>query len=141
MTSVNMADAEGLTAQSKLSLQHILFMAAASYVLYLIANAVYSVTLHPLSKFPGPLHTSLSCLPYWKACITGQQVKWMQKLHSQYGPVVRYGPNELSYVDQDYTTWKAIHGHEKGGREFPKAKEWFVAPYNGEFSAMPRDNM
>jgi hypothetical protein len=58
----------------------------------------------------------------------------MQTLHSKYGPVIRYGPNELSYVDRDFTAWRAIHGHEKGGREFPKAREWFVAPYNGELS-------
>jgi hypothetical protein len=56
----------------------------------------------------------------------------MQKLHSKYGPVVRYGPNELSYMDGSGAAWKAIHGHERGGREFPKAREWFVAPYNGE---------
>ena len=56
----------------------------------------------------------------------------MHKLHSQYGPVVRYGPNELSYVDQDFAAWKAIHGHEKAGRELPKAREWFVTPFNGE---------
>jgi hypothetical protein len=129
-----MTAVEGPTTQIKLSLQHIILIAAASYIIYVIASIFHAVMLHPLSKFPGPLHTSLSCLPYWKACITGQQVKWMQKLHSQYGPVVRYGPNELSYVDQDSTAWKAIHGHEKGGREFPKAKEWFVAPYNGEFT-------
>ncbi|KAI9901008.1 hypothetical protein N3K66_002825 [Trichothecium roseum] len=54
----------------------------------------------------------------------------MQSLHRKYGPVVRYGPNQLSYVDQDSASWKAIHGAEKGGREFPKAKEWFVRPSN-----------
>ena len=56
----------------------------------------------------------------------------MQKLHEKYGPVVRYGPNELSYVDQDFSAWKAIHAYEKGGREFPKAREWFVRPFNGK---------
>ncbi|KAH9884566.1 cytochrome P450 [Xylariomycetidae sp. FL2044] len=99
--------------------------------LYWLGSIVYSLTLHPLAKFPGPLLGASSRLPFWIACITGQQVTWMRALHEQYGPVVRYSPGDLSYVDQDGVQWRAIHGHEKGAREFPKAPEWFVTPANG----------
>ncbi|KAL7796670.1 averantin oxidoreductase [Trichoderma ceciliae] len=120
-----------VTALGTVSVSHALIAIMSFCFLYWVATAVYLVKLHPLSRFPGPLHTSLSCIPFWIACVSGRQVQWMQKLHSKYGPVVRYGPNELSYMDRNGAAWKAIHGHEKGGREFPKAREWFVAPYNG----------
>jgi hypothetical protein len=59
----------------------------------------------------------------------------MHALHAQYGPVVRYSPNDLSYVDEGTTAWKAIHNQDKTGkREFPKAREWFVTPANGSYS-------
>ncbi|KAH8651059.1 cytochrome P450 [Xylariales sp. PMI_506] len=103
------------------------------FVIYLAGTAIYSLTLHPLSHFPGPVLTSLTRIPFWVACITGHQVQWMHKLHSIYGAVVRYSPNDLSFVDQDFAAWKAIHGHEKGAREFPKAREWFIKPFNGVY--------
>lgn len=109
--------------------------------LYLVGSVFYSVKLHPLSRFPGPVSSSASLIPFWIAAITGQQVRWMQSLHRRYGPVVRYGPNQLSYVDQDSASWKAIHGAEKGGREFPKAKEWFVRPSNGKLKPIKTNNM
>jgi len=105
--------------------------AATLLVGYLVVSVAYHVTFHPLAKFPGPVWGAVSRIPFWVACINGSQVTWMTELHKRYGPVVRYSPNDLSYADEGGEAWKAIHGHEKGGREFPKAKEWFVAPANG----------
>lgn len=56
----------------------------------------------------------------------------MLELHSKYGSVVRYSPNDLSFVDHGGHAWKAVHSHVKGVKELPKAKEWFVDTYNGE---------
>ncbi|KAK7962803.1 uncharacterized protein PG986_003628 [Apiospora aurea] len=80
---------------------------------YIISTIIYLLTLHPLASYPGPVWTRASRIPFWIACLTGDQVLWMHSLHTKYGP------------------WKAIHGHEKGGRELPKAREWFVEPANG----------
>lgn len=109
-------------------------IASLSLVVYIIATVTYSLTLHPLAKFPGPIGTATSRIPFWIACVTGDQVVWMHNLHAKYGPVVRYSPNDLSFVDRGGAEWKAIHGHEKGGRELPKAREWFVEPANGKTS-------
>lgn len=109
----------------------------ALIVVYLLGSAIYSLTLHPLATFPGPTLGAVSRIPFWISCLTGKQVKWMDNLHAQYGPVVRYSPSDLSYTDQGGSAWKAIHGHEKGGREFPKAKEWFVTPTNGSYYHCP----
>lgn len=114
------------------SLYHAAVAGTLLALVYLLASTIYAFWLHPLARFPGPWYVKITSVPFWCVCITGKQVHWMHKLHTQYGPLVRYGVNELSYVDHDLTAWKAIHGHQKGTREFPKAKEWFVAPYNGK---------
>jgi hypothetical protein len=98
---------------------------------YLFSNAIYCITLHPLSSFPGPTSAAVSRLPWWRSCITGDQVAWIQKLHEKYGPVVRISPNELSYVDQGIDAWQEIYGHKKGKEEWAKAPEWFLTPRNG----------
>ncbi|KAH6635931.1 cytochrome P450 [Chaetomium tenue] len=104
----------------------------AAVAAYLLATVIHSATLHPLARFPGPASCAVSRIPFWVACITGTQVRWMHELHVRYGPVVRYSPNDLSFVDDGGSVWKALHNrHEKGGKEFAKAKEWFVTPANG----------
>lgn len=120
-----------------------LLTTSALLVAYFLSSAAYALTLHPLARFPGPRLCAASRLPLWYACITGHQVQWMHSLHTRYGPVVRYGPNDLSFVDEGDShaagsAWKAIHGHEKGETEFPKAKEWFVTPENGTSISRPR---
>lgn len=120
-----------------------LLTTSALLVAYSLSSAVYALTLHPLARFPGPRLCAASRLPLWYACITGHQVQWMHSLHTRYGPVVRYGPNDLSFVDEGDSNaagsaWKAIHGHKKGETEFPKAKEWFVTPENGTSISSPR---
>lgn len=43
----------------------------------------------------------------------------MKRLHDKYGPVVRTGPNQLSYSTA--TSWKDIYGHVGGRKQFPKS--------------------
>jgi hypothetical protein len=108
--------------------------AVALLILYPVGSAIHSVTLHRLAGFPGPVSCAVSRIPFWITCITGGEVQWMHQLHVRYGPVVRYGPDDASFVDGGGAAWKALHRHDKGGREFPKAKEWFVTPANGSFT-------
>ncbi|KAI0414198.1 cytochrome P450 [Xylaria grammica] len=122
-----------LSSETGLGFGASITIAAVLLVTYIVASVGYSLTLHPLAGFPGPVSTAASRIPFWVACVTGTQVTWMQKLHAKYGPVVRYSPSDLSFTDQDGSAWKAIHGHGKGEREFPKAREWFVTPANGVY--------
>ena len=43
--------------------------------------------------------------------IAGRSHIWNHNLHLKYGPVVRYGPNSLSYTDE--RGWKDIYGFKK----------------------------
>ncbi|KAK3302986.1 cytochrome P450, partial [Chaetomium strumarium] len=107
---------------------------AALLIFYFLASVIYSLTFHHLANFPGPVSCAVSRIPFWVACVKGTQVQWMHSLHARYGPVVRYSPNDLSYVDEGTTAWKAIHNQDRTGRrEFPKAREWFVTPANGVY--------
>ncbi|KAF1925616.1 cytochrome P450 [Didymella exigua CBS 183.55] len=96
---------------------------------YFAAQYVYFLTLHPLVEFPGPRLCSISRIPYWLAAIQGRDVQWMYQLHIKYGPVVRFGPTDLSYATAQ--AWRDIHGHSKGRPENHKAPEFSAQPING----------
>ncbi|KAK3390821.1 cytochrome P450 [Podospora didyma] len=90
------------------------------FVAYFVTNAIHSATLHPLAAYPGPFWPSVSRIPWWIILVTGEQVAWMQKLHDKYSPVVRFSPNDLSFLDvQD-----------------GDPKEWLFKPFNGVASML-----
>ncbi|KIW10705.1 hypothetical protein PV08_11669 [Exophiala spinifera] len=68
-----------------------------SLVLYI----VYQRYWHPLARYPGPFLASLTNL--WEAWywIPGQTPYRLAKLHAEYGPFVRYGPNKISTVSTE----------------------------------------
>ena len=92
------------------------------------------MVLHPLRKFPGPRIAAVTRIPYWVASLSGNQVRWMQSLHIKYGPIVRYGPNDLSYTETQ--AWKDIYGYQKGRKENPKDPKFYLTPEHGA-SALP----
>ncbi|KAK8088284.1 hypothetical protein PG997_003245 [Apiospora hydei] len=96
---------------------------------YLVTSSVYAITLHPLASVPGPKLCAISRLPYWLAYFRGVDVYWLNRLHQRYGPVVRFGPTDLSYTAAE--AWQDIHGFAKGQPENPKAPEFSVQPVNG----------
>lgn len=55
----------------------------------------------------------------------------MTKLHRVYGPVVRYGPNDLSYSDG--RAWRDIHAVPKGKKENTKEVRYHGRPANGVY--------
>lgn len=88
---------------------------------------VYNLYLHPLRNFPGPISSRASTIPWAIRHATGVQAFHTQKLHDKYGPVVRIGPNHLSFTDP--RAWKDIYGHRVGVdislQEMPKAKPFY----------------
>jgi hypothetical protein len=44
-----------------------------------------------LGKIPGPWHASLTGLIYFIKAAKGEKIRYMQKAHRKYGPLVRIG--------------------------------------------------
>lgn len=82
-------------------------------------RAIYNVYFHPLSKFPGPRLAAATALPLGYNAVTGRLHVWVEELHQKYGPVVRFLPDTISYIDD--RAWKDIYGHRINGRgDMPK---------------------
>jgi hypothetical protein len=87
----------------------ILFTLTLAYLGY---GVIYNIYLSPLARFPGPKLWAASKLPYNWHTIQGTAAHHFIKLHEQYGEVVRYAPNALSYISPD--SWDEIYGPYKG---------------------------
>jgi cytochrome P450 len=95
---------------------------------YFAASRVYDVYFGPLSKFPGPKLWAATYIPRLIAQAAGEESPTHGKLHERYGPVVRVGPNELSFANGQQA-WKDIYGHRKGGQTQPsKDKTFYFQP-------------
>ncbi|KAI1116506.1 cytochrome P450 [Nemania sp. NC0429] len=71
-------------------------------ILYSVAVVVYRLYFHPLAKFPGP---KLAAATGWYETYHelkgpgGQFMYQLDKLHEEYGPVVRLSPHEVHIRD------------------------------------------
>ncbi|KAI0964944.1 averantin oxidoreductase [Xylaria arbuscula] len=89
------------------------------FITYFGARSVYYIWLHPLSKYPGPLLGVTSPLWMVLSYFGGRTPTDLQKAHEKYGPIVRTGPNELSYIHP--IQWREIYGFKAHGQqEFSK---------------------
>ncbi|KAJ6092288.1 cytochrome P450 [Penicillium canescens] len=73
-------------------------------VLYIISLVVYRLYLHPLSGYPGPKIAALTVWYefYYDGIQRGRYTFEIQRMHEQYGPIVRISPNELHVNDPDF---------------------------------------
>ncbi|KAK3339876.1 cytochrome P450 ClCP1 [Lasiosphaeria hispida] len=78
-------------------------------ILYTTLKTLHNLHLHPLSAHPGPLLRRATPLPQIWALLTGSVALRTAALHAHYGPVVRLGPNHLSFTD--VRAWRDIYGH------------------------------
>ncbi|EUC34775.1 hypothetical protein COCCADRAFT_35596 [Bipolaris zeicola 26-R-13] len=86
--------------------------APVAFIAYVVLNAIYNVTLHPLAKYPGPLLWRISPIPSIIHLLRGRIAFEYKRLHDKYGPVVRVMPNELSF--NTAKSWDDIYGHRVG---------------------------
>lgn len=83
-------------------------LTSRQYIVYQVGRILYNIFLHPLSKFPGPrLRSAFSFVNYVEE-IKGIQAPKAKALHDQYGPVVRIGPDSLSFNTSK--AWKGMCG-------------------------------
>ncbi|RMZ72790.1 averantin oxidoreductase [Pyrenophora seminiperda CCB06] len=80
-------------------------------IIYSILSALYNLYLHPLRNFPGPKIRAASEWPYFWSLFRGYAPQYMLDLHTQYGPVVRVAPNELTFNTAG--AFRDIYGQKK----------------------------
>jgi hypothetical protein len=85
---------------------------------------IYPFYTSPLANVPGP---KLNAMTKWRqvyADFTKKRTLYIHSLHQKYGPVVRIGPNELSFTGEE--PMKVIYG---AGTNFykPQFYDLFIA--------------
>ncbi|KAI4104269.1 MAG: hypothetical protein LQ339_003888 [Xanthoria mediterranea] len=94
--------------------------------IWAIFVSIRNIYFHPLSKFPGPKSAAATPFPYVKALVTGHMVDWAMSLHAKYGPVVRAGPDELSFIGP--RAWQDIYATRP---QLPKGHKGVFESVNG----------
>lgn len=97
-------------------------------LLYLVSGSVYRLYFHRTSHIPGP---KLAALTYFYQAYydvfpySGQWIFQQIRLHKQYGPIVRVGPDEVHIDDPEfYTEFSGDSATKK--RNKSKLFYWFV---------------
>ncbi|KAJ5239914.1 hypothetical protein N7468_004533 [Penicillium chermesinum] len=109
----------------------ITFFLLGSVVAYGLVALIYRLQIHPLSKFPGPRLAAISGLyEVYFTLTTGSFEEQIEKLHEQYGPVVRITPDEVhvtSTTSNSADRW--IKGSETldSGRHQSRSSPYFQA--------------
>ncbi|PLB43524.1 cytochrome P450 [Aspergillus steynii IBT 23096] len=77
----------------------------------ILSRVVYLCYFHPLAEYPGPFLAQITNI--WRFCsfLGGQHHLTEQRLHEQYGPVVRVAPNWLSFSTLE--DFEVIYGFNK----------------------------
>ncbi|OGM47415.1 hypothetical protein ABOM_002546 [Aspergillus bombycis] len=97
--------------------------------------AVYRLWIHPLRSYPGPRWWAIWRVPYIHSNIRGSLVRDLQRLHEQFGPVVRIAPNELSFITPEAAT--PIY---TSNPEFPKDPMHLPPFHNGTPGILAADH-
>lgn len=101
--------------------------AAALIPLYVILRVIYNLFFHPLRSYPGPLIGRATAITAHGIMFKGEMPLWIHQQHLKYGPVVRYAPNELSYIDPG--VWKEVYGY--GERALTKNMAFYGPDIHG----------
>ncbi|KAI8258187.1 Trichothecene C-15 hydroxylase [Colletotrichum sp. SAR11_239] len=82
---------------------------SVAIVYFIVLLPLYNILLHPLRKYPGPKLWAASQIPWLRSYTGGLYHVKLRDMHEKYGPVVRVGPNELSFTSPE--AWQAVMGH------------------------------
>ncbi|RDW56936.1 hypothetical protein BP5796_13003 [Coleophoma crateriformis] len=102
--------------------QSVVALAGVSLV-YALCRIIYNMYLHPLAKYPGPKMRGAWHLPYYYHLYNGTHDTNLVTLHDEYGDVVRYRPNSLSFNSAG--AFKDIHGGVAGKKALQKDPEFY----------------
>jgi benzoate 4-monooxygenase len=78
-------------------MRYSILLLALVFAAYLVAFIIYNAFLHPFSSFPGPPLARISKIWSRYGNLKGRKSHRIHAAHQKYGPVIRAGPNELSF--------------------------------------------
>ncbi|PYI03028.1 benzoate 4-monooxygenase cytochrome P450 [Aspergillus sclerotiicarbonarius CBS 121057] len=86
-----------------LELSHV-WLALAGVAAFYVSRTFYRLYLHPLSGIPGPKLTAITRLYefYYDVICNGRFLFQIEKMHQQYGPIVRINPREVHISDPSF---------------------------------------
>ncbi|KAF2113821.1 isotrichodermin C-15 hydroxylase [Lophiotrema nucula] len=94
--------------------------------LYPIVKWTYNAFFHPLAKVPGPRSWAASRIPFLVSMLRGNMIHDTEKLHRQYGPILRIGPDEVTFAHTD--AWIDILQPRSGQPQPIKDLLWWENP-------------
>ncbi|KAJ6282208.1 cytochrome P450 [Bipolaris maydis] len=89
-----------------------------------LGNIVYNLFFHPLKKIPGPFLARCSPIFMIRVLHRRRLNTIIADLHSKFGPVVRIGPNELSF--STVNAQKKIYNSSNNNINTYFTKQWTV---------------
>lgn len=115
-----------LSSVSEMELPWLLVSIAAVFV---VLRTIYRVFLHPLRKIPGPRLAAISHLyEFYYDVVKGGTFIWeIEKMHQQYGPIVRINPREVHVIDPDFYDEIYASGSRRRDKD-PAQVSMFGAP-------------
>jgi len=103
--------------QTNKALNLLSLLVFSSIPITILTIAFYRLTLHPLSKYPGPRLWAVTRLGHAYYTYQGTLHHKIAEVHEKYGHVVRVAPDELSYIDEG--AWNDIY-HKIGGKQLDR---------------------
>jgi hypothetical protein len=90
----------GTMFKLEFSWQNLAFLTGI-YIVYLLVEAVYRITLHPLAKFPGPFLASITYKYEWyyDGLGGGQYTAEIARMHEEYGMFPRIVYPVMSLIE------------------------------------------
>ncbi|KAF2207353.1 hypothetical protein CERZMDRAFT_102447 [Cercospora zeae-maydis SCOH1-5] len=95
----------------------VLVLLPAALIVYTASLIIYRIFFHPLAKYPGPLLAKITDLYSTYHALRGDRHLDFYRIHEKYGPIVRFGPNSLSFNSN--TALKDIYGFKSNVRKAP----------------------
>ncbi|PYH76834.1 putative cytochrome P450 [Aspergillus uvarum CBS 121591] len=107
-----------------------LFFAAVA--LYSVALVIYRLYLHPLSRFPGPkIAAATGWYEFYHEVIRGgMYIHEIQRMHREYGPIIRINPYEIVINDPDYYNTLYVASNTR------RSEKWYTLQGTGLEGAM-----
>ncbi|PWY94063.1 benzoate 4-monooxygenase cytochrome P450 [Aspergillus sclerotioniger CBS 115572] len=106
-------------------------LALAGIATFYVSRTFYRLYFHPLSGIPGPKLTAITRLYefYYDVICNGKFLFQIEKMHQQYGPIVRINPREVHIIDPSFYDEIYASSSRKRDRDHD-AYDAFTLPYS-----------